>query len=172
MWASHLMAAVCVVLLGTATVEPRAKAMSGQAVESPQAAGMADALMQTSVDGIGIWARIMELGRQEGFTGLALTMFVPSDAAFMTLPAGDLSKLLAPTERDLRHAFLTRAATDARILPQEIAGKRTLITTLNGRLLAIDATGGELMVGDAEAVDVKTMPDGRVIYVLDQPLLD
>ena len=172
MRASYLMAAICVALLGTATVEPQAKAMTGDTVESPQTTGTADASMQTSVDGIRIWARIMELGRQEGFTRLALTMFVPSDAAFMTLPAGDLSKLLAPTGRDLRHAFLARAATDARISPREIAGKRVSITTLDGRLLAIDATGGELMVGDAEAIDVRTMSDGRVIYVLDLPLVD
>jgi hypothetical protein len=31
----------------------------------------------------------------------------------------------------------------------------------------IDATGEEVMVGDAEALDVRTLPDGRVLFVLD-----
>jgi hypothetical protein len=166
------MTAVCALLVGTATVENHARAMTGETVASPEVTGVADISMLTNIDGIQIWTRIMELGRQEGFSRLAQTMFVPSDAAFMSLPAGELSKLLTPGQHDLRRAFLARAATDAWISPRKVAGKRVSITTLDGRPLTIDATGGELMVGDAEAIDVQTLPDGRVIYVLDQPSMD
>jgi hypothetical protein len=169
---SFLMAAISVLILGAATVEHQAKAMPTDRGARHPVTGVADASMQTNGDGIRIWTRVMELGRQEGFSGLALTMFVPSDAAFMTLPAAELSKLLAPGQGDLRRAFLARTATEARISPREIAGKRVSITTLDGRPLTIDATGGELIVGAAEAIDVQTLPDARVIYILDQPSMD
>lgn len=172
MRASYLITAVCALLLGTATVAHQAEAMTSDTVASPQVTGAADTSMLTNIDGIQIWTRVMELGGPEGFDKLAQTMFVPSDAAFMSLPAAELSKLLAPGRHDLRRAFLARAATDEWISPREIAGRRVSITTLDGRPLTIDATGGELMVGDAEAIDVQTLPDGRVIYVLDQPSMD
>ena len=75
-----------------------------------------------------------------------------------------------PGNNDLRRAFLARGATDSRVSPEEIAGKRISIVTLDGRPLIIDATGEELMVGDSEALDVRRTPDGKVIYVLDHAL--
>ena len=90
----------------------------------------------------------------------------------MTMPDAELSKLLAPDQRDLRRAFLMRAATGARIPPQQIAGRSVSIVTLDGRPLTLNTTAGELMVGEAEAVDVQTLPDARVIYILDMPSLD
>ena len=164
---SYLMTAV--LMLGTATV---AETLTATAAASHTLTGVAEASMHSEANGIRIWTRLMDLGGQEGFSGLALTLFVPSDNAFMTLPPADLSKLLAPDQRALRRAYLARAATDARISPQEIAGRRVSITTLDGRLLIIDATGGELMVGAAEAIDVQTLPNGLVMFVLDQPSTD
>lgn len=167
----HLLTAACALLLGAAALDYEAGAMTDDKVASHQVTGVADTPAPASIDGIRIWTQIMELGRREGFSSPALTLFVPSDDAFMTAP-GELSKLLAPGQRDLRRAFLARAATDALILPQKIAGRRVSITTLDGRALTIDATGGELMVGDSEAIDVKTLPNGHVVYVLDQPSVD
>ena len=98
-------------------------------------------------------------------------MFVPSDDAFQTLPTDELKALLSPgAER--RSSRLPGARRDRfrRLTPEEIAGKRISIITLDGRPLTIDATGEELLVGDAEALDVRRLPDGKVIYVLDHAL--
>ena len=38
---------------------------------------------------------------------------------------------------------------------------------LDGGLVTIDATRGETQVGDAEAIALQTLDDGRVIFVLD-----
>ena len=71
---------------------------------------------------------------------------------------------------DERRAFLARGSTDSHLTPEEIAGKRISVITLDGRPLTIDATGEELMVGDAEALDVRRLPDGKMLYVLDHAL--
>jgi uncharacterized surface protein with fasciclin (FAS1) repeats len=95
---------------------------------------------------------------------------VPSDAAFRSIPTSEIRELMIPGSNDLRRAFLARGATDSRLTPEQIAGKRISVTTLDGRPLTIDATGEELMVGDAEALDVRKLPDGRVMFVLDHAL--
>jgi len=166
---SLLITATCLLIAGAGVlVEHRTQAMTlntGTPVESMRVADVA-----TGTGGIQTWSRIVELGGLENFGKSPQTLFVPSDAAFESLPTDELKELLAPGNSDLRRAFLARGATDSRLTPEEIAGKRISVTTLDGRLLTIDATGEELMVGDAEALDVRRLPDGKVIYVLDHAL--
>jgi hypothetical protein len=166
---SFLITATCLLIAGAGfVVEHRAQAISLQTGTPAQAMRVAD--ITTGTGGIQTWSRMMELGGLENFGKAPQTLFVPSDAAFQALPTDELKELLAPGHNDLRRAFLARGATDSRVTPEEIAGKRISIITLDGRPLTIDATGEELMVGDAEALDVRRLPDGKVIYVLDHTL--
>lgn len=165
---SYFIAAACTLILGAGAAEHHPQAMTFDTGTPLQASRTADVV--PSAGGIETWTRIVELGGLEDFGKPAQTLFVPSDAAFSSLPASELSELLAPERREVRRAFLARAATESRISPESIAGKRISIVTLDGRSLTIDATGGELMVGDAEALDVRQLPDGRVIYILDHAL--
>jgi len=132
----------------------------------PEATRVAD----VTTNGIQTWTRMMELGGLEDFGKAPQTLFVPSDAAFNNMPNDVLKELLSPGGGEQRRAFLARGATDAQLTPHEIAGKRISITTLDGRPLTIDATGEELMVGDAEALDVRRLPDGKMLYVLDHAI--
>jgi hypothetical protein len=118
--------------------------------------------------GIQTWIRLTELDGLGEAEMPAQTLFVPSDAAFESLPPEDLAALL--DRPDKRRAFLAGSATRTRISPDQLAGRRISVTTLDGRPLVIDGTGGELMVGDAEALDVRTLPDGRVVFVLDHAI--
>jgi len=166
---SLLITATCLLMAGAGVlVEHRTQAMPLNIGTPVQAMRVAD--VATGTSGIQTWSRIVELGGLENFGKSPQTLFVPSDAAFKSLPTDELKELLAPGNSDLRRAFLARGATDSRLTPEEIAGKRISVTTLDGRLLTIDATGEELMVGDAEALDVRRLPDGKVIYVLDHAL--
>lgn len=163
-----LISTICALILGAGAMEHGAQAVIFNAGTTPQAMRVAD--ITTGAGGIQTWTRIMELGGLEDFGKPAQTLFVPSDEAFSTIPQSELSELLAPGQRDRRRAFLAGAATDSLLSPQEIAGKRLTVTTLDGRPLTIDATGSELMIGDAEALDVRRLPDGRMIFVLDHAL--
>lgn len=166
---SFPIAAACLLIASAGViVEHRTQAMTLETGTPQQAMRVAD--VTTGTGGIQTWSRMMELGGLENFGKSPQTMFVPSDAAFKALPTDELKALLAPGQSDARRAFLARGATDSRLAPEEIAGKRVSVTTLDGRPLTIDATGEELMVGDSEALDVRKLPDGKVIYVLDHAL--
>lgn len=166
---STVIAASCLLIVGAGIVaEQRSQAMTMNVATQPEATRVAD--VTSGNGGIQTWTRMMELGGLENFGKTPQTLFVPSDAAFQTLSADELKALLSPGRNDERRALLARGATDARITPNQIAGKRMSVTTLDGRPLTIDATGEELMVGDAEALDIRSLPDGRMVYVLDHAL--
>lgn len=165
---STLIAATSLLIVGAGVVvERHSQAMTMNTGAQPEATRVADVASGTG--GIQTWTRMMELGGLETFKA-PQTLFVPSDAAFESLPTDELKELLAPGTSDRRRAFLARGATDSRLTPEDIAGKRISVITLDGRLLIIDATGEELLVGESEALDVRRLPDGKMIYVLDHAL--
>ncbi|HEY7577549.1 MAG TPA: fasciclin domain-containing protein [Acetobacteraceae bacterium] len=155
-------------IAGAGAIQHRSDAMTMTTAAQPQVVRVADVTSSTS--GIQTWTHMMELGGLDTFGKTPQTLFVPSDAAFRSIPTSEIRELMIPGSNDLRRAFLARGATDSRLTPEQIAGKRISVTTLDGRPLTIDATGEELMVGDAEALDVRKLPDGRVLFVLDQAL--
>ena len=166
---SLLITATCLLIVGAGVlVEHRSQAMTMNIGTRAEATRVADVTSGTG--GIQTWTRMMELGGLERYGKTPQTLFVPSDAAFESLPIDQLKELLAPGNSEERRAFLARGATDSRLTPEEIAGKRISVTTLDGRPLTIDATGEELLVGDSEALDVRSLPDGKVMFVLDHAL--
>jgi uncharacterized surface protein with fasciclin (FAS1) repeats len=166
---SLIITTACLLIVGAgAVVGHRSQAMTMNVGAQPEVTRVAD--VTSGNGGIQTWTRMMELGGLENFGTAPQTMFVPSDDAFQTLPTDELKALLSPGRSDERRAFLARGSTDSRLTPEEIAGKRVSIITLDGRPLTIDATGEELLVGDAEALDVRRLPDGKVIFVLDHAL--
>ena len=164
---SKLIIASCLLIAGV-IVEERTQAMTLNTGTQSQVTRVAD--ITSGTGGIQTWTRMMALGGLEDFGKSPQTLFVPSDAAFKSIPTEEIKELMEPGNNDLRRAFLARGATDSRVLPQDIAGKRISVITLDGRPLTIDATGEELMVGDAEALDVRKLPDGRMMFVLDHAL--
>jgi uncharacterized surface protein with fasciclin (FAS1) repeats len=172
---SLFITAACLLIAGAGVVMgQRSEAMTMNIGAQPEVTRVADAVRVADVTsgngGIQTWTRMMELGGLENFGKAPQTMFVPSDDAFQTLPTDELKALLSPGHSEERRAFLARGSTDSHLTPEEIAGKRVSVITLDGRPLTIDATGEELMVGDAEALDVRRLPDGKMIFVLDHAL--
>jgi uncharacterized surface protein with fasciclin (FAS1) repeats len=165
---SLFIAAASLMIAGAGVIQHRSDAMTMNVGTQPQVVRVAD--ITAGSGGIQTWTRMMELGGLDTFGKTPQTLFVPSDAAFRSIPTAEIRELMTPGSNDLRRAFLARGATDSRLTPEDIAGKRISVTTLDGRPLTIDATGEELMVGDAEALDVRKLPDGRVVFVLDHAL--
>jgi hypothetical protein len=163
----RLLASAVMLLAGFDASVSSVPAMTDVGAE-PEAVRLADLPGSHELANMKIWNRVVEMGGLEGFSERALTMFVPSDAAFESLSPEELTKLLGPDQRDQRRAFLARSAAETRISPTQVAGKRLTIATLDGKPLTIDATAGEVVVGDAEAIAVLVLHDGRVIFVLDQ----
>lgn len=145
-------------------------ASASHAVTVPaQSAGMVMRAADTGIGsgGIQTWIKLIELDGKSETEKPARTLFVPSDEAFAALPPETLATLLAPGQAAERRAFLSRAGTATRISPEALAGQRITVRTLDDRLLVIDDRGGETLVGDAEALDIRELPDGRVLFVLD-----
>jgi len=124
----------------------------------------------STLSGIHSWGRILALTQAEDFDRSAQTFFVPSDAAFRESYEANLAELLAPAHESKRRDFLASTATESRITPRDVMGKRTSVRLLSDRTLSIDDTRGELMVGEAEVLEIRMLPDGRFLFVLDQPL--
>jgi len=162
-------ASMCGAMTLDVTAQPQAQLQTQARLQTqaqrPAVTPVSDAMIGSG--GIQTWVRITELDGRGEADRPARTLFVPSDAAFESLRPEELQALLSPQFSDKRRAFLARAATETRVVPNELAGRRISVTTLDGRPLVIDATGEELMVGDAEALEVRVLPDGRVLFVLD-----
>lgn len=124
----------------------------------------------SNLSGIQTWGRVLALTQSDDFNQSAQTFFVPSDAAFLETSDVDLADLLVPAHESKRRTFLASTATGIRITPRDVMGKRTSVKLLNDRTLAIDDTRGELIVGEAEVLEIRMLPDGRFLFVLDQPL--
>ena len=126
---------------------------------------------RTAQSGLATWARLLALNADSPVMH-ARTLFIPSDEAFGHLPGETLAILMYPESIKERERLLERGASAEPMSINEIAGRRVQLRRLDGGLLTIDATSGETDVGDAEAIAVQTLDDGRVIFVLDDIFTD
>lgn len=165
-------------MLVSAFWEPAQPRMShADAAAATPAAPVADPVADVdrelaAVQGIQAWTHILSLSDADDPARRAPTLFVPSDSAMRILPDGMIKELVHPNGDELRRAFLARSATEARIELKDIAGKRIQLETLDSRLLVIDGTGGDIQVGDTEAIEIRALPDGRSLFILDHVITD
>lgn len=100
--------------------------------------------------------------------GQKVTIFAPTDAAFATLPAGTVEKLVKPANRALL----------ARILAYHVApGEYTSKQLPNGNLktlgggISLDIQPGRVIVNDAKVVQADIVAANGVIHAIDRVLL-
>lgn len=98
------------------------------------------------------------------------TVFAPTDAAFAALPAGTVESLLEPANKDKLVAILTYHVVPGRIPAARVVAMDSA-TTVQGGSLAIDATGGKVMVDAATVVMPDVKATNGVIHVIDKVLL-
>ena len=99
------------------------------------------------------------------------TVFAPTDAAFAALPAGTVEMLLKPENKAKLASVLTYHVVPGKVMSGDLLGKKATPKTVEGQTLAIDATGGGVMVNDATVSTADIAATNGVIHVIDKVLM-
>ena len=100
------------------------------------------------------------------------TVFAPTDAAFAALPENVLSQLLLPENRERLRVLLAYHVVPGRAVGSaDIAGQQVNAPTAMGSPLAINATGGGIMVDNANVIAADIEATNGVIHVIDRVLV-
>jgi uncharacterized surface protein with fasciclin (FAS1) repeats len=98
------------------------------------------------------------------------TVFAPTDEAFAKLPAGTVDTLLKPENKDKLVAILTYHVVSGDVTADKVS-KMTEAKTVQGQDLKIMATGGKVMINDANVVKPDIKCSNGVIHVIDKVLM-
>ena len=98
------------------------------------------------------------------------TVFAPTDAAFMKLPAGTVDSLLKPENKAQLQAILKYHLVAGRVLAADVV-KLTKATTVEGRDVKITVDAGKVKVNDANVTATDILASNGVIHVIDTVLI-
>ena len=98
------------------------------------------------------------------------TVFAPTDQAFAALPEGTVENLLKPENKDQLVAVLTYHVVSGKIMSSDIAGTATMVESVQGSELDVNATDG-VTVDGATVVTADIETDNGVIHVIDRVVL-
>ena len=98
------------------------------------------------------------------------TVFAPTDEAFAALPEGTVESLLKPENKDELIAVLTYHVVAGKIMSSDIAGKETMVESVQGSELDVNATNG-VTVDGATVITADITTDNGVIHVIDRVVL-
>jgi uncharacterized surface protein with fasciclin (FAS1) repeats len=127
-------------------------------VETAQEAGSFQTLL-TAAEAAGL----VDTLKSEG----PFTVFAPTDEAFAKLPEGTVDNLLKPENKDQLVAVLTYHVVPGKTMSSDIAGKELDVETVQGQMVAIDASDGSVKVDEATVVQADIETDNGVIHVID-----
>ena len=99
------------------------------------------------------------------------TVFAPTDDAFAALPAGTVESLLKPENKDQLVAVLTYHVVPGKVMSGDLAGQALSVATVQGADVAVDATGGGVMINEATVVTADIGTSNGVIHVIDKVIL-
>lgn len=99
-----------------------------------------------------------------------LTVFAPTDEAFGKLPKGTVEDLLKPENKAKLAKILTYHVVPSKIMAADIKGKKTMVKSVEGGELSVDATDG-VKINDAKVVTADVAASNGVIHVIDQVML-
>jgi uncharacterized surface protein with fasciclin (FAS1) repeats len=98
------------------------------------------------------------------------TVFAPTDEAFAELPAGTVENLLKPENKSKLVAILTYHVVPAKVMSNDIAGKKTTVKSVEGSEIKVDATSG-VKVDNAKVVKPDIEASNGVIHVIDTVIM-
>ena len=98
------------------------------------------------------------------------TVFAPTDEAFAALPEGTVENLLKPENKEQLISVLTYHVVAGKIMSSDIAGTTTMVESVQGSDLDVNATNG-VTVDGATVVTADIETDNGVIHVIDKVIL-
>jgi len=104
-------------------------------------------------------------------TNQNLTLFLPTDAAFAALPAGELDKLMLPENGPQLQKVLTYHLINAKVDSSKIKGAKGEVKSVEGSALTLDGSGPTPMIDGATIVQTDVMASNGVLHVIDKVLL-
>lgn len=98
------------------------------------------------------------------------TVFAPTDEAFAKLPAGTVENLLKPENKSKLVSILTYHVIPGKVMSTDIAGKKTMVKSVEGSEINVDATSG-VKVDNAKVVKPDIEASNGVIHVIDTVII-
>ena len=98
------------------------------------------------------------------------TVFAPTDEAFAKLPKGTVEDLLKPENKEKLVSILTYHVVPGSVMSKSIAGKKTVVKTVQGSEISVDAMKG-VMVDGAKVIKADIEASNGVIHVIDTVVL-
>nr|WP_246558791.1 fasciclin domain-containing protein [Hymenobacter piscis] len=103
------------------------------------------------------------------------TIFAPTNAAFDKLPAGTVSTLVMPENKEKLTTILTYHAVPGRLMAADLQDGQTL-TTVEGETLTVHRSGNTVMIHDAKGgmatvVVADAVSKNGVTHVIDTVLM-
>ncbi|MBV9511971.1 MAG: fasciclin domain-containing protein, partial [Caulobacteraceae bacterium] len=98
-----------------------------------------------------------------------LTLIAPTDAAFNSLPPGQLADLMKPENAQKLQSLLTYHVINAAVPLTKIEGSRGPVQTVNGAKVVIDGSANPIKFNDADVTATASTSNGS-IYVVDKVL--
>ena len=152
-----LAAAAFGLLLGGASVQAAEKDIVDTAVEAGQFKTLAAALKA---------ADLVDTLKGSG----PFTVFAPTDAAFAKLPAGTVDNLLKPENKNQLTAILTYHVVPGEVMAADVV-KLDEAETVNGETVDVTASGGKVMINEANVTATDIAASNGVIHVIDSVIL-
>jgi uncharacterized surface protein with fasciclin (FAS1) repeats len=154
-----MMKIVKTLLIATALALPMsaARAETKDVVEVAAGAGTFSTLV-TAVKAAGLVETLKGSG--------PFTVFAPTDEAFAKLPKGTVEDLLKPENKAKLAKILTYHVVPGKIMSGDIKGKNTIVKSVEGSDLAVNATDG-VKINDAKVVTADVAASNGVIHVID-----
>ena len=99
------------------------------------------------------------------------TVFAPTDDAFKALPEGTVENLLKPENKEQLVKVLQYHVVPGKVMSADLAGTTTNAKTAEGSEVTVDATGDNVMVGEATVTQADIEATNGVIHVIDKVLM-
>jgi len=102
----------------------------------------------------------------------ALTVFVPTDAAFAAVPADTMANLMKPENAAMLQQAVAYHIVNTKLLPAQVTGHAaTPVPSVINKPITVDGSSTPIKVNDANVLQAGAPASNGVIYVIDKVLM-